>query len=64
MKRAQSIYTFCFIDAARISNFIHRNSATLGQRIHKTNDHAAPDELRYEPTGGVRKNTSERIGVQ
>lgn len=49
MKSAQSIHTFLFIDAARISNFIHRNSATVGQRMYDDKQHATMDTLNYEP---------------
>ena len=57
MKSTQSTHGFGFMDAARISNFIHRNSATLGQRLTMASNHTTPDELTYEMTDAPQSKT-------
>jgi hypothetical protein len=48
MKSTQSTRNVGIVDAARISNFIQRKSATIGQRFGTTKTHELPDQLDYE----------------
>ncbi len=62
MKSTQSTHGFGLIDAARISNFIHRNSATLGQRLSTTKQHTIPDELNYELIDMPQPKAGMKVG--
>lgn len=62
MKSTQSTHGFGLIDAARISNFIHRNSATIGQRLSTTKQHTVPDELNYEMIDMPKLKTEMKVG--